>query len=148
MRRMLKLSLQKPELAATLLLLLLVLFFQIKSNMIFLTYDNMRGMLGFLPEVGMVAIGVTLLMICGEFDLSVGSVFALMPMTMAVLMVAGWGFWPATAVGAVGLRLHWFSEWLDYDQVRDSLLHHDAGHAVHGALDDSRRLRRISRQGW
>jgi simple sugar transport system permease protein len=99
MRRMLKLSLQKPELAATLLLLLLVLFFQIKSNMIFLTYDNMRGMLGFLPEVGMVAIGVTLLMICGEFDLSVGSVFALMPMTMAVLMVAGWGFWPATAVG-------------------------------------------------
>ena len=99
MRRMLKLSLQKPELAATLLLLLLVLFFQIKSSMIFLTYDNLRGMLGFLPEVGMVAIGVTLLMICGEFDLSVGSVFALMPMTMAVLMVAGWGFWPATAVG-------------------------------------------------
>jgi simple sugar transport system permease protein len=99
MRRLLKLSLQKPELAATLLLLLLVLFFQIKSNMIFLTYDNMRGMLGFLPEVGLVAIGVTLLMICGEFDLSVGSVFALMPMTMAVLMVAGWGFWPASALG-------------------------------------------------
>jgi simple sugar transport system permease protein len=99
MRRMLKLSLQKPELAATLLLALLILFFQIKSNMIFLTYDNLRGMLGFLPEIGLVAIGVTLLMICGEFDLSVGSVFALMPMTMAVLMVAGWGFWPATAVG-------------------------------------------------
>ena len=99
MRRLLKLALQKPELAATLLLLLLVGFFQIKSNMIFLTYDNLRGMLGFLPEVGLIAIGVTLLMICGEFDLSVGSVFALMPMTMAVMMVAGWGFWPATGVG-------------------------------------------------
>jgi simple sugar transport system permease protein len=99
MRRLLKLALQKPELAATLLLMLLVLFFQIKSDSIFLTYDNLRGMLGFLPEVGLVAIGVTLLMICGEFDLSVGSVFALMPMTMAVMMVAGWGFWPATGVG-------------------------------------------------
>ena len=99
MRRLLKLALQKPELAATLLLLLLVLFFQIKSDSIFLTYDNLRGMLGFLPEVGLVAIGVTLLMICGEFDLSVGSVFALMPMIMAVMMVAGWGFWSATGVG-------------------------------------------------
>jgi simple sugar transport system permease protein len=99
MRRLLKLALQKPELAATLLLMLLVLFFQIKSDSIFLTYDNLRGMLGFLPEVGLVAIGVTLLMICGEFDLSVGSVFALMPMIMAVMMVAGWGFWPATGVG-------------------------------------------------
>lgn len=99
MRRLLKLSLQKPEMAAMLLLLLLVIFFQVRSNWIFLSYDNMRGMLGFLPEVGLVAIGVTLLMICGEFDLSVGSVFALMPMTMAISMVAGIGFWPATGLG-------------------------------------------------
>ena len=99
MRRLLKLSLQKPEMAASLLLLLLVIFFQARSNMVFLSYDNLRGMLGYLPEVGLVAVGVTLLMICGEFDLSVGSVFALMPMTMAVMMVGGWGFWPATGVG-------------------------------------------------
>ncbi len=99
MRRLLKLSLQKPEMAATLLLLVLVLFFQVRSNWIFLSYDNLRGMLGYLPEVGLVAVGVTLLMICGEFDLSVGSVFALMPMTMAVMMVQGWGFWPATGLG-------------------------------------------------
>ena len=99
MRRLLKLSLQKPEMAASLLLLLLVLFFQVRSDMVFLSYDNLRGMLGYLPEVGLVAVGVTLLMICGEFDLSVGSVFALMPMTMAVMMVAGWGFWPATGLG-------------------------------------------------
>ena len=71
MRRILKLSLQKPEMAASLLLLLLVMFFQIRSDMIFLSYDNLRGMLGYLPEVGLVAVGVTLLMICGEFDLSV-----------------------------------------------------------------------------
>ena len=50
--------------------------------------ENLRGMLGLLPEMGLVAIGVTILMICGEFDLSVGSVFALMPMSMAMLLDA------------------------------------------------------------
>lgn len=38
-------------------------------------------------------------MICGEFDLSVGSVFALMPMTMAVMVVAGVPFWLAVFLG-------------------------------------------------
>ncbi len=99
MKRLLKLSLQKPELAALLLLLILVGVFQITSGGFFLSYANMRGLLGFLPEMALVAVGVTLLMICGEFDLSVGSVFALMPMTMAVLMVDGWAFLPAVAVG-------------------------------------------------
>ena len=47
MRRILKLSLQKPEMAASLLLLLLVIFFQIRSDMVFLSYDNLRGMLGY-----------------------------------------------------------------------------------------------------
>jgi simple sugar transport system permease protein len=99
MKRLLKLSLQKPELAALLLLVILIGIFQVTSNGYLLSYNNMRGLLGFLPEMALVAVGVTLLMICGEFDLSVGSVFALMPMTMAVLMVAGWGFLPAVAVG-------------------------------------------------
>ncbi|MEO0384788.1 MAG: ABC transporter permease [Pseudomonadota bacterium] len=99
MMRLIKLALQKPELAALLLLAILIGVFHITSNGFFLSYANMRGLLGFLPEMALVAVGVTLLMICGEFDLSVGSVFALMPMTMAVLMVAGWGFLPAVAIG-------------------------------------------------
>jgi len=99
MNRLLKLAMQKPEMAAALLLVLLVVLFQVRSYGIFLSYDNLRGIFGFLPEMGLVAIGVTLLMIAGEFDLSVGSVFALTPMSLAVLMVMGWGFWPATFIG-------------------------------------------------
>jgi simple sugar transport system permease protein len=99
MRRLLKLALQKPEMAAASLLILMVVVFQVKSGGVFLNYDNLRGVLGFLPEMGLVAIGVTLLMIAGEFDLSVGSVFALAPMCTAVLITMGWGFWPAMAVG-------------------------------------------------
>ena len=89
MKRLFKTYLEKPELSGLILLVLLVIVFQIRSNGVFLNQDNLRGMLGILPETGLVAIGVTILMISGEFDLSVGSVFALMPMTMAVLMLHG-----------------------------------------------------------
>lgn len=89
MKRLFKTYLEKPELAGLILLVALILLFQFRSNGVFLSYDNVRGMLGILPEMGLVAIGVTILMIAGEFDLSVGSVFALMPMSMAVLMVHG-----------------------------------------------------------
>jgi simple sugar transport system permease protein len=99
MRRLFKLSLQKPELASALLLLLLVIVFQVRSDNVFLSTNNIRGILGILPETALVAVGVTLLMICGEFDLSVGSVFALMPMTMAVLVVGGWPFWISVLAG-------------------------------------------------
>ncbi|MFY8146796.1 MAG: ABC transporter permease, partial [Rhodobacter sp.] len=99
MRRLVKLAMQKPELASAMLLLVLVVLFQIRSEGVFLSVNNVRGFLGLLPETALVAVGVTLLMISGEFDLSVGSVFALMPMTMAVLVVAGWPFWVAVMLG-------------------------------------------------
>jgi simple sugar transport system permease protein len=99
MKRLMKIYLEKPELAAVVFLLILLVVFQIRSNGVFLGAQNLRGMLGLLPEMGLVAIGVTLLMICGEFDLSVGSVFALTPMTMAVLLAAGVPFAPAFAAG-------------------------------------------------
>lgn len=99
MRRLLKKSLQKPELAATLLLIILIAIFEYTSGGYFLSAANLRGFLGLMPETALIAVGVTLLMICGEFDLSVGSVFALMPMSMAVLMTYGWPFLPAMMAG-------------------------------------------------
>ena len=99
MKRILKVYLEKPELAGLFLLVVLIAIFQIRSDGVFLNMDNLRGILGILPEMAMVAIGVTILMICGEFDLSVGSVFALMPMTAAVLMEAGTAFPLAVAAG-------------------------------------------------
>jgi simple sugar transport system permease protein len=101
MKRLLKIYLEKPELAGAGLLALLIVLFEIASGGTFLSYENVRGILGLLPEVGLVAIGVTILMIAGEFDLSVGSVFALAPMVMAVSMVTGLPFAPAVLLGLV-----------------------------------------------
>ncbi len=99
MKRLFKIYLDRPELAGIVLLALLVALFEITSGGFFLSYENMRGVLGLLPEVALVAIGVTILMIAGEFDISVGSVFALAPMVMAVSMGAGVPFAPAVLLG-------------------------------------------------
>ena len=101
MRRLLKIYLEKPELAGVVLLVVLMAVFQARSHNVFLSAENLRGVLGLLPEVGLVAIGVTILMICGEFDLSVGSVFALMPMSIAIMLNAGVPFVPAVLIGLV-----------------------------------------------
>jgi len=108
MKRFLKVYMEKPELAAAMLLILLGIVFQVRSNGFFLSPENLRGVLGLIPETGMVAIGVTLLMIAGEFDLSVGSVFALMPMVAGKLMEGEMAFLPAVLIGlavaaAIGL---------------------------------------------
>lgn len=62
-------------------------------------------MLGPLPEVAPVAVGVTLLMICGEFDLSVGSVFAQTPMVMGAMLAGGWPFALAFPAGFINAAL-------------------------------------------
>ena len=38
------------------------------------------------PELALVALGITILMISGEFDLSVGSVFAVSPIVTMILI--------------------------------------------------------------
>jgi simple sugar transport system permease protein len=98
-RRLFRIYLEKPELAGVALLVVLTLVFAFRSNGVFLSADNLRGILGLLPEVGLVSIGVTLLMICGEFDLSVGSMFALMPVCVAVMTNHGLPFIPAMLLG-------------------------------------------------
>jgi len=99
MKRFLKIYLDKPELAGLALLIILLAVFQVKSNGVLLSFENVRGVMGLLPEMALVAIGVTILMICGEFDLSVGSVFALMPMSMAVILNSGVPFAAAVLLG-------------------------------------------------
>ena len=102
MRNLFRIYLEKPELAGVALLILLAALFEARSAGAFLSGDNLRGILGLLPEVGLVSIGVTILMICGEFDLSVGSTFALTPMATSLLIIAGV---PALAAILLGLLL-------------------------------------------
>jgi simple sugar transport system permease protein len=64
-------------------ILLAIIFFI--ANRDFLLPGNLLIMIRMSSELGIVAAGVTLLMIAQEFDLSVGSMFALSPMISAIL---------------------------------------------------------------
>ncbi len=55
----------------------------------FLTLKTWGGILTISSEVGIIAVGAAFLMISGEFDLSVSSVFAVSGMTMAMLVTSG-----------------------------------------------------------
>ncbi len=101
MTKLFRVYLEKPELAGVALLILLTALFETRSGGAFLSSDNLRGILGLLPEVGLVSVGVTILMICGEFDLSVGSTFALAPMSTSLIIIAGVPLVPAVVIGLV-----------------------------------------------
>ena len=73
----------------------------------YLTAGNIQVMLQAVPELGIVAIGVGLLMIAGEFDLSVGANYTFAAIVMASLVTdRGMSPWPAAAIAlAVGLGI-------------------------------------------
>ncbi|MBO0801565.1 MAG: ABC transporter permease [Nocardiopsaceae bacterium] len=73
----------------------------------YVTTGNFQVMLQAIPELGIVAIGVGLLMIAGEFDLSVGANYTFAAIVMANL-VTGYGMspWGAAAIALlVGLLI-------------------------------------------
>lgn len=83
------------EMSSVLMLLAAVIVFASLSPH-FLRPHNIRVILEGLPELGILAAGVTMLMITREFDLSVGSVFALGPIILLELLGLGWSLTAAT----------------------------------------------------
>jgi len=53
---------------------LIVVFSLLSPNFAFTSPDNLRVFFALAPEFGIIALGVGMLMICGEFDLSIGSI--------------------------------------------------------------------------
>lgn len=78
----------RPEFAAlAIFIIIAIIFYGINEN--FLNRRNLRVLFTISPEIALIAMGATILMVSGEFDLSVGSVFALSGVIMVVLTNAG-----------------------------------------------------------
>lgn len=88
MRSFAKAMLSRPEMSVLLITVVVIAGFQAISPA-FLSAGNIRVVLGIAPEIGIVAVGVAVLMIAGEFDISVGASFALAPMLGVVLTRLG-----------------------------------------------------------
>lgn len=90
----------RPEAAAAGGTLAIFIGFSLASDL-FLTHLTFVSITNVVAELGIVSIGITLLMIGGQFDLSIGSVIGLSSYA-AVHLANQWGFPPVAAfVGAV-----------------------------------------------
>ena len=107
----------------------------------FLSWINIANLMGQMAVPLIVAAGMTIVMISGEFDISVGSVVALSAAVSATVMlqygvVAGCG---GLAADRPGQRL---AERHGHHQGPHPVVHRDAGHHDDGALAGLRRDRR------
>jgi len=97
-------------------LVLLIIEFAIFAALApaFVSATNISNLLAFTPELGIIALGMTMLMIAGEFDLSVGSVFGFSAVLMWTLyneniVPFAVAFLIAIAVaGIIGFANGWF----------------------------------------
>jgi ribose transport system permease protein len=65
----------------------------------FLTSINLLNVGRQISLLGIMAVGMTFVLISGEVDLSVGSTYALSGLTTGMLIIAGWALFPALAAG-------------------------------------------------
>ena len=77
-----------PELGALVGLVLIFIVFCFTATR-FLSLESLAGIVTVASELGIVAAGITFLMITGEFDLSVGSTFGFSAMILAITANAG-----------------------------------------------------------
>lgn len=77
-----------PQIASLVILAVVLVGFSL-ARPAFLSPLNISNMMAFLPELGIIALGMTLLLTAGEFDLSVGATFALGPVIVMLLAQNG-----------------------------------------------------------
>ncbi len=81
-------------------LLLLVIFFSFASPY-FLKYDNIITVIKQTAVTGIVAIGITIVIITAGIDLSVGSIVAVSGVIVALLLRSGMAIAPALVIGVI-----------------------------------------------
>jgi simple sugar transport system permease protein len=79
----------------------------------YLDQSNLRVIFRAIPTLGIIALGVNLLMIAGEFDLSVGATFTFAALIMAKLFNAGLSVWLAALIAlAIGCAIGAFNGYI------------------------------------
>jgi simple sugar transport system permease protein len=97
--------LARPELGAAAAAVLVWVLFALVAGPPFRSLEGTAAVLNAAAPLGILAVAVALLMIAGEFDLSIGSIIGCAGMTIMLLTRHyDWPLWPAIGV-AVGLSL-------------------------------------------
>ena len=92
-------------------LVILVVFFSVASP-VFLSLDNWMNIVRQVSILGILAVGMTMVIVSGEIDLSVGSVYGMCVVAMSVMMTHGVPIWvsivASLAIGAVAGMINGF----------------------------------------
>ncbi len=100
--KLLKHILKIPEITVILIVILAAIILTLITPH-FLTQSNIRTLFTGLSTDGIIVIGMTMILIIGEIDLSVGSIMGMVCMLVAVLTKSGTNVWLASAIAmAVG----------------------------------------------
>ena len=92
--------LRARETGVFLALVVLCLFLSFATDG-FLTSTNLLNVGRQVSLLGIMAVGMTFVLIAGEVDLSVGSIYAFAGLSTGMLIITGWDLMPAIAVGVV-----------------------------------------------
>ena len=94
------------------LIVLIAFFFAMRPD-VFLSFTNVRNILYQVSILAIIAAAQTVVMVVGDFDLSVGATSSLAGATSAALMLGGVPVWPAIGAGlVVGLIVGLINGWL------------------------------------
>ena len=114
----------------------------------YLDHRNVQLMLKAIPSLAIITLGVNLLMIAGEFDLTVGATFTLTALVMAKVFNAHMPLWPCRARGAGPRRGYRAPQRLHRGEDERSLVHRHprerCGSGVAWSSSSPRRSRRAS----
>ncbi|WP_018753948.1 ABC transporter permease [Paenibacillus sanguinis] len=97
----LPLSLRTSKLTVQLLLLLFILVLFSFLSPYFLSVTNFMNVLNQMVEVGLIAIPMTLIIISGAMDLSVGSILAFSAVAMGIGFENGLNIWVCVLIGLI-----------------------------------------------
>jgi len=79
-------------------LVILVVVFSI-STPVFLTLDNLMNIVRQVSILGILAVGMTMVIVSGEIDLSVGSIYGVSVVAMSIMMTHGVPIWLSIVAG-------------------------------------------------
>jgi ribose transport system permease protein len=95
------------EIGLVVAIVLLGAYFTYK-NSVFISLENLGNIAEQITFLGILAVGMTFVIISGQFDLSVGSMFGLSGIVFALALEAHWNLWSAALAGiaaGVGMGL-------------------------------------------
>ncbi len=98
---------RRPEIGSFVVMLVVILAVAIASGGVAFNALGLKNNLSIISQFGIIAIGASLLMIAGDYDLSIGSMIGFAGMSMAMMLKWGlpFGLGPATPFAAFAFTL-------------------------------------------